>query len=463
MKTLVLAMAAILLALPSVSAPLAEEGQDQLCETSQSETNAAREAFFFAFPLYEMFRMRQRALLPEGAQLNSLRHRTELSGLEDRYITTPNRDTLYSQAWLDLAEGPVRFSIPEMGERYHSAHLMNAFSDTFAVLRNETPKTRAFLIAGPEWQGEVGTNETLIRSPTRDAWLVLRTHVKNDSDLAKAQRLQLAYSLDSDTGSAGDLAFEGRIPPLPDGKQFREVVNAALARGPIPTAQKDRLECMSATANDQIFLNDAGATEIPEYPKLNTFIGQFFAETQTAFEQSGELVNGWRYPPANIGTFGTDDVYRSAMALGGLAALPIEEAISPMTNVDADDATLNGQSVYRLNIPGDMPVDGFWSLTLYESDGAGRWFFYPNEIDRYAISSASNDLHREEDGSIVVEISNQERSSSSNWLPAPNGAFRLVFRAYRPQKAFRNGEFRLPPVERDQSNLRDPAGNEVVN
>ena len=449
MKTLVLAMAALLLALPSVSAPLAEEAQDQLCGTSQSETNAARAAFFFAFPLYEMFRMRQRALLPEGAQLNSLRHRRELSGLEDRYITTPNRDTLYSQAWLDLADGPVRFSIPEMGGRYHSAHLMNAFSDTFAVLRNETPETRAFLIAGPEWQGEIGGDETLIRSPTRDAWLVLRTHVKNDSDLAEVQRLQLAYRLDSDNGSTDNLVFEGRIAPLPDGKQFRDVVNAALARGPIPTAQKVRLECMSATGNRQVFLNDAGATELPEYPKLNTLIGQFFSETQTAFEQAGVLVNGWRYPPANIGTFGTDDVYRSAMAMGGLAALPIEEAVNPMTNVDADGGTLNGRSAYRLNIPGDIPVDGFWSLTLYESDGAGRWFFYPNEINRYAISSASNDLHREEDGTIVVEISNEARSNSANWLPAPNGAFRLVFRAYRPQKAFRDGEFRLPPVERD--------------
>jgi hypothetical protein len=449
MKTLVLAMAAFVLALPCVSAPLAEVGQDQLCGTSQSETNAAREAFFFAFPLYEMFRMRQRALLPEGAQLNSLRHRTEISGLKDRYITMPNRDTLYSQAWLDLADGPVRLSIPEMGERYHSAHLMNAFSDTFAVLRNETPKTRDFLIAGPEWQGEVGTNETLIRSPTRDAWLVLRTHVKNDSDLAEVQRLQLAYSLDSDNSSADDLAFEGRIPTLPDGQQFREVVNAALARGPIPKAQKERLECMSAAGSGRTFSNEAGATEVPENPKLNTYIGQFYSETQTAFEQAGVLVNGWRYPPANIGAFGTDDVYRSAMALGGLAALPIEEAVNPMTNVGADGGTLNGQSAYRLNIPGDIPVDGFWSLTLYESDGAGRWFFYPNEIDRYAINSASNDLHREEDGSIVVEISNEERSNSANWLPAPSGAFRLVFRAYRPQQAFRDGEFRLPPIELD--------------
>lgn len=227
------------------------------------------------------------------------------------------------------------------------------------------------------------------------------------------------------------------------------MVNAALARGPIPEAQKDRLECMSATGSGRIFPNDTGATEIPEYPKLNTFIGQFYSETQTAFEQAGVLVNGWRYPPANIGAFGTDDVYRSAMALGGLAALPIEEAVNPMTNVDAEGGQLDGQSAYRLHIPSDIPVDGFWSLTLYESDGAGRWYFYPNEIDRYAISSASNDLHREEDGSIVVAISNEERSDSANWLPAPRGAFRLVFRAYRPQKAFRDGEFRLPPVERD--------------
>lgn len=128
--------------------------------------------------------------------------------------------------------------------------------------------------------------------------------------------------------------------------------------------------------------------------------------------------------------------------------MPINEALNPMTNVDADGEILTGKSTYWLRLPKHTPVDGFWSITVYESDGAGRWFLYDNSIDRYAISSTTPGLEREEHGWLSIYISHNEPIDRTNWLPSPRGRFKLVFRAYRPQEAFMDGSFALPAVEK---------------
>lgn len=413
-----------------------------------SKTVTARQAFFFALPLYEMSRMRQRMLSLPGAAPNVLLHRSTLSRPSDRTITTPNIDTLYSTAWLDLAEGPVRLSIPAMDNRYHSVQLMDALSDTFAVLRNRGDGARTFLIVGPEWAGHAGPAETIVDSPTRDVWLVARTFVKGSHDLAWAQTLQAAYEIETKASDpiARDESIE--IPERPDGREFLTVVNASLARGPLARIHDNRI----ARFEEVGVLPDANNEERAIDSSLGRLwdqnIAQFYDEARRAFESAGIERNGWHYPSPHIGKFGTDDIYRSAMALGGLAALPAKEAINPIATRDSDGTTLNGSSNYRLRIPGSIPVDGFWSLTLYESDGAGRWYLYDNAIDRYAVSNGADHLKRRTGGEIVLNISHKAPADVTNWLPAPDDDFMLVFRAYQPQPAFVDGLFVLQAVER---------------
>ena len=234
MRVAILIMACSALVTSCTSTPTERDTSKLSCDAPTSDFEAVRNAFFFAFPLYEMYRMRQRALSPPKAKVNQLRHRTTLSGPEDRYITTPNNDTLYSAAWLDLSDGPVRFSIPAMGARYHSVELMDMFSDAFAILRNETEETLSFEIVGPDSNEEGGPGETFVRSPTSDAWLVIRTHVRGNTDLIEAQRLQQAYTLTGSAKIKDKPVFEERVPSQPDGRKFLEVVNTGMARGPTP-------------------------------------------------------------------------------------------------------------------------------------------------------------------------------------------------------------------------------------
>lgn len=418
------------------------------CEESDSHADSLRKAFFFAFPLYEMTRMRQRMLSAPGAGPNRLLHRTSLSRPSDRTITTPNTDTLYSTAWLDLLGGPVELSIPPMGSRYHSVELMHSFTDAFAMLRNESDATRTFSIVGPGWDGNAPPSVTVIRSPTRDAWLVIRTFVHGPADLTEAQRLQSSFALSATHQSINAESARDAVPTKPVAIEFLSVVNAAMARGSLPPDQQARLACFA----DAGIRPDKFPVTGPFDPELLTLwddnIPAFYDQARLAFENAGSLHDGWRYPAPNIAAFGNDDLYRSALALGGLAAMPLDEAVNPLAVADEEGKQLSGQSRYRVNIPPDIPVEGFWSLTMYEAGEAGRWYLYGNSLDRYSIKSTMTGLRREPDGSIFVELSHESPNGETNWLPAPRGKFMVVFRAYRPRPEFINGSFRLAPIVR---------------
>jgi hypothetical protein len=61
----------------------------------------ARDAYLYVLPLLEMAATRDR-LLSRGAAQNVIYHRRDLADSSSRSVTSPNNDTLYSAAWLDL-------------------------------------------------------------------------------------------------------------------------------------------------------------------------------------------------------------------------------------------------------------------------------------------------------------------------------------------------------------------------
>src|SRR3546814_4002319 len=89
------------------------------------------DALVYTLPIYEMIATRARAL--SRAPQNLFLHSRALSDARSKSVTTPNNDTLYSSAWLDLRE-PVEILLPKVGSRYFSLALMDAYSNNFAVL-----------------------------------------------------------------------------------------------------------------------------------------------------------------------------------------------------------------------------------------------------------------------------------------------------------------------------------------
>jgi hypothetical protein len=160
--------------------------------------------------------------------------------------------------------------------------------------------------------------------------------------------------------------------------------------------------------------------------------------------------DGWSASPPGIGTADATDTIRAAVALGGLGALPKEEAVYWSATLDRDGAELDGGQRYRLTIPAEVPAGAFWSLSMYERLPDGRLFYVDNPIQRFAIGDRTPDLTRNPDGSLTLTIQAADPGDKAlNWLPAPKaGPFTLTFRAYRPEAPILSGTWRLPAVER---------------
>ncbi len=407
----------------------------------------ARDAFRFGFPIYEMARTRAAAITRQP--INVLVHRRTLANDTSREVTTPNNDTLYSSAWLDLSNGPVILTMPALPDRYHSAALMDLFTDNFAILgtRANLGKGGRFVIAGPGWTGAKPDGAALVRSPTNDVWLLIRTVVDGPADLERARAAQEGYGLQAT--SPAQLVKLTAIPTAPDAATFFDVVGAMLARAPVPPQHRVRLNRLAATGLK------SGATWASLSPSQQAVwqanFPAFVAELRGGLSLAGTIHDGWSYPAANTGNFGQDDRTRSLIALGGLAALPPVEAMYLTARTDGAGQPLDGTHSYRLHIPaGGVPVGAFWSLTMYQVENDGRLFFTPNPQHRFGIGDRTPGLVTNTDGSIDIGIGNVRPAgiAEPNWLPAPAGPFRTVLRAYLPKAPLLTGKWHLPPIER---------------
>jgi hypothetical protein len=413
------------------------------------DIRALRRAFRFGFAPYEMLRTRQLQLarIAEagfGTGVNALIPRVTLADATTREITTPNNDTLYGSAWLDLSQGPVFFTIPPLA-RYHSASLMSITSDVNALLDTRTVGAAGgrYAIVGPGWRGELPAGVEKVPSQSNDAWLLVRVVVNGTEDLAAAADGLTRFTL---SAVAGATPLDLQVPATPDGKAFLATVNAAVAR-----SGDDRLVARAQSFAEQ-GIGQAWENLTPEQQKLwDDSLPALIAELKGGL-MAGGGVGGWIYPPFNMALYGDDDDLRSLVALGGLAALPRVEAIYVSARTDGEGRPLTGDKSWRLRIPGGLPVGGFWSLTMYQQEEDGRLFFVPNALDRFAVGDRSRHLRPNPDGSIELFIQNGKPSGERvvNWLPAPKGPFVLMFRAYLPGAGLLDGSVRLPPVTQDE-------------
>ena len=152
------------------------------------------------------------------------------------------------------------------------------------------------------------------------------------------------------------------------------------------------------------------------------------------FKQAAVPVNGWTYMTKNIGVYGTDYIQRALVTAIGLGANRPQDAIYPISQKDAPGSEYDGASkkyVMHFN-KGDLPpVNGFWSLTMYDKDS----FFVPNPLNRYTLSQR-NKFVTNADGSVdlYLQADSPGKAKEANWLPAPKAQFIPMLRLYWPKE-----------------------------
>jgi len=394
-------------------------------------------AYRYALPLYEVTRAQTRPF-------NTFTHLRTLADSRTRIVTTPNNDTLYSSALLDLSAGPVGLDLPAFGARYHSFALIDAYTNNAEILGTRTtgPGPGRYLLVGPGWTGSAPAGVRVVRSPTPQAWLLGRILVDGPADLPAVHALQDALRL-TPTAPVGPVPAP--VPQPVSGESFVEVVNRALALNPPPAEDAPVLARIGRVG--------VGPQAVPFDAALRAAWTRVFPEARAALIKATEtrrnVVDGWSYSDPAIGVFGTDYDLRAAVALRGLLALPPVEAVYTIPVADSTGAPLDGRHRYRLHLPaGAPPVRSFWSLSAYEVVESGALFFADNPINRYSVGDRTPGLVRNADGSLDILIQATPPADPANWLPVVPGRFVLAMRAYLPEAALIDGRFRYPPLER---------------
>jgi DNA sulfur modification protein DndE len=164
------------------------------CEKEQapiSPVALAEEAYIFGLPLVTMDLTRRQAtnvtapvLEKMQAPMNQFAHLPVFPDANFTAVVRPNADTYYSNAWLDLSQGPIILSLPSGNQRYHLMQIMDAYTNVFG-----TPGTRVtnccggkFLISGPDWTGSAPGPMIELKSSTNYVWIIGRTEVKDPVD-----------------------------------------------------------------------------------------------------------------------------------------------------------------------------------------------------------------------------------------------------------------------------------------
>ena len=429
----------------------AEEPRNEI--TVQPET--LKQAFTYAFPIYEMMRLRWSYIEdpknPLPAQANGITHGRALIDYTRRVVTTPNNDTLYSRTILDLAAGPVEVHVPDTSGRYYSLAFYDIFTNNFAYIGRRLTGTREgnYLVVGPRWNQVLPANARIIRAPSNDVLVLTRVLVEGEADLPAAHAVQDAIRVSPLLKNTSHRPA-GIAPAAGDPSVFVSVVNQALSLNEVPSYEQPLLKQFAAVG---ICGTGCSWEKLPETVR-SEWHKQFpalLASLKKPLAGDTKPVNGWFYNPSHIGNFGTDYEYRAIVALNALLAMEPAEAVYPSAETDSRGDILSGDHLYRLHLEGGgMPVDAFWSLSMYEVAPDGRLFFLENPIKRYAIGDRTKALKKNPDGSIDVLLQHKSPGGEqeSNWLPAPKGQFKLVLRGYQPRVDVLDYRYLIPGIEK---------------
>ncbi|MFF1359590.1 DUF1254 domain-containing protein [Streptomyces sp. NPDC058297] len=424
----------------------------------------AAEAYVFAYPLVTMEltkrQMIRRSAPQGGAPVNTFAHVPATPDATFEGVVSPNADTLYSVAWLDLSAGPVLLSVPETHGRYYLLPLYDAWTNVFACPGTRTTGDGAgeFALVGPDWEGELPDGAQRIDAPTSLVWIIGRTQVNGVHDYPAVHAVQAGYRLTPLSGDDAPYTDPGPGPvdlvtaPVDqvaalDAATFFAMTAHLMAANPPKSADAPLMERMAqlGVVPGEPFDWDALTPE--EQRAITQGVAEGLAQVEAAGRRPrAEVRNGWM-TAYDIGEYGTDYLQRAAVTVVGLGANLPQDAIYPMSRVDADGEPLHGSNRYHLHFDADAmpPVDAFWSLTMYND----RQFFVDNPINRYAIGDR-NDLHSNADGSLTLLIQDTSPGEGlePNWLPAPEGTFNVMLRLFWPQQSVLDRSWTVPAIRR---------------
>ncbi len=420
-----------------------------------AETKAiAEEGFIYGLPIVMNYAVMYEFSVDKNssqykAPFNEIKNDHRVFTYTDTAIVTPNSDTPYSIAWLDLRAEPMVLSVPAVDKsRYYAVMLCDGNTFNYGYIGSRATGFDAgdYLVAGPDWNGATPPGiKQVFHSGTQFSMAIYRTQLFNPDDMPNVIKVKAGYKvqpLSANLHQPAPPAAPAISFPKIDDKMvktnFFEYLDFALQFAPPAPDEKEiraKLARIGIGAGKTFDFKDLSLEHKAE---LLLAMKDGEAKVEHYLSTGIKHINGWK-----VGSFFGDRAFfngnwleRAAAAKGGIYGNDAIEAMYPITKTLADGQPLDGSKHnYTLTFPAGQfpPVNAFLSVTMY--DGKSQ-LLIKNPINRYLINSPMlPGMKMNADGSLTIYIQKDSPGAEkeSNWLPAPNGPIYLVMRLYWPK------------------------------
>lgn len=435
--------------------------------TAAEASAIAKDAYIYGVPMVAQYKTMYAYSIDKGGRqymgpYNSILNIARVFTPADTAFVTPNSDTPYSFAGLDLRAEPVVITVPKIEtNRYFVFQRMDLYTFNFAYIGSRTTGNSGgtYLIAGPNWKGKVPNNITkVLNAETELATLVGRTQLFNPDDLANVKQIQAGYKVHplhefSNTSAPAPLQELDWPKPITPAQQtsldfFNQMsflLRFCMPPHPIETELRDSFSKIGIEPGKP-FDPSSFPPEVQDALKAGIDDGQKAIDASRAATggKTDTLFGSREYLKNNF-------LARATGTVMGIGANSRDEALYPILDKDADGQPLDGnEGKYTLRFAKGQfpPVNAFWSLTMYDLPSQ---LLVKNAIDRYLINSPMlPQLKLDSDGGLTlcIQADSPGTEKQANWLPSPKGPFMLTLRYYWPKAELLDGEWKTPAVER---------------
>ncbi len=427
--------------------------------------------FYPRFFTWTQFQINSENSQREGAGQHIANRLTGPLGMGPEYkvVVAINDDTIYAEAFLDVANEPVILTIPAYQNKYSILQL-DVYGNIFSTTLSSNAPTNGgvYAFVAPGFNGTLPQGVISVELPYTFTTIAIRIDKYSSSgeDLINAANefrsnlaLQTLSNYDPNNVSGRTLV----LPLFLFAPSVKLMADEGLATAPeafLTTLQEAMASPMTQpiSKDDRVLMKRfdeafSKAKDVVDHDSLP--LAEIIRGAQAAF---AAIINRWQSHRGatnwihfdNIGHWGTNYLDRAALTEYIQVGNDRTAAYYANAFVDASGLPLDGGSFgYTIEFSKEQlpEYQRFWSLTAYTPEYVE---LVPNALDKYVVASYTPGLITADDGSVTIYVQADQPDNAviANWLPVPKGLFSLLFRVYGPEGTALAGTYVPPKIHR---------------